>query len=165
MRRSTRSNSAAARAKVASDKAPAKKTIVKKAKIEKKAVSVVVKEKKAVAVVVKEKKGVKAEIVESNSAGEKIEIKAIATQRLVTIEACKSWGAFKSRVSKIQKGLGSKALVEINKEKPGKGNFVVKVSGTEEPIVELLQMKRPFSSLKALDMDDVIKQILNAVEG
>jgi len=85
------------------------------------------------------------------------------TQRLVTIEACKSWGAFKSRAAKILKGVGSKALVEINKDKPGKGNFVVKVSGTEEPIVELLQMKRPFTSLKALDMEDVIKNILNAV--
>jgi len=155
MRRSTRLSSATAAAKIASEKAPAKKTIVKKAKIEKKAVSGVVKEKKVV------KSGIK----ESNSEEMKVETKASTTQRVVTIEACKSWGAFKSRASKILKGVGSKALVEINKDKPGKGSFVVKVSGTEEPIVELLQMKRPFSSLKALDMDETIKQILNAVEG
>jgi len=54
--------------------------------------------------------------------------------------------------------------VEINKEKPGKGNFVVTVSGTEEPIVDLKEMKRPFKDLKALDIDDVIIKILKAVE-
>ena len=36
-------------------------------------------------------------------------------------------GAFKSRAAKIQKAVGGKASVEINKEKPGRGNFVVKV--------------------------------------
>jgi hypothetical protein len=47
---------------------------------------------------------------------------------------------------------------------PGKGNFVVRVAGVEDPIVELLAMKRPFPSLKALDMDEVSNQVLAAVE-
>lgn len=54
--------------------------------------------------------------------------------------------------------------MEINKDKPGKGNFIVKVSGVEEPIVELTAMKRPFPALKALDMDDVIEKVLTALE-
>jgi hypothetical protein len=55
--------------------------------------------------------------------------------------------------------------VEINKEKPGKGNFVVRVSGMEEPVIELLAMKRPFPPLKALDMDEVCQQVVDAVGG
>jgi hypothetical protein len=54
--------------------------------------------------------------------------------------------------------------VQINKEKPGKGNFVVKVDGVEEPIVELHSMKRPFPALKALDMDEIVAKILEAID-
>jgi hypothetical protein len=35
----------------------------------------------------------------------------------VEIEACKQWGAFKTRAVKIQKAVGEKATVEINKDK------------------------------------------------
>ena len=41
---------------------------------------------------------------------------------------------------------------------------MVKVSGVDKPIVELLALKRPFPPLKALDMDDVCKQVLKAIE-
>jgi hypothetical protein len=54
--------------------------------------------------------------------------------------------------------------VEINKEKPGRGNFVVRVNGGE-PIIELKALKRPFPSLKALDMDEVSKRVLIALKG
>jgi len=82
----------------------------------------------------------------------------------VVIEACKQWSSFKTRANKIVKAIGDKAVVEINKEKPGKGNFVVRVEGVEEPIVELLEMKRPFKPLKDLDLDDVSKDVLAALE-
>lgn len=64
---------------------------------------------------------------------------------------------------KIVQVVGDKAYVEVNKEKPGTGNFVVRVSGVEKPIVELLGMKRPFPALKALDMDVIGEQVLNAI--
>lgn len=54
--------------------------------------------------------------------------------------------------------------MEINAEKPGKGNFVVRVSGVDEPIVELIGLKRPFPPLKALDMDEVNANVLAALE-
>jgi hypothetical protein len=41
------------------------------------------------------------------------------TGLVVTVEACKQWNAFKSRAAKIQKAVGDKATVEINKEKVG----------------------------------------------
>lgn len=46
---------------------------------------------------------------------------------------------------------------------PGRGNFVVRVSTQSEPIVELLEMKRPFPPLKALDVDDVVAKIKAAL--
>ena len=56
--------------------------------------------------------------------------------------------------------MGNKAAVEINKEKPGKGNFIVSIAGVDDPIVELTEMKRPFKALKELDMEDVIEKVL-----
>ena len=50
----------------------------------------------------------------------------------------------------------------VNEEKPGRGNFVVNVNGT--PVLELLALKRPFPPLKALDMDEVVAQVLKAIE-
>jgi len=91
----------------------------------------------------------------SNAAG--------GNKKVVTIEACKQWGAFKTRANKILKAVGDKAIVEINKEKPGKGNFVVSIEGVDEPIVSLIGMKRPFPPLKALDMDEINDEVLSAL--
>ena len=140
MARTTRSSTRAAAAAASSAKEPPKKKRTK-AKVD----------------VPKKKKTEVVEDVEESVPSEGMKV--------VTVESCKSWGAFRTRSTKIQKGVGSKATVEINKEKPGKGNFVVKVEGVEEPIVELLSMKRPFPALKALDMDEVIEKILKAIEG
>jgi hypothetical protein len=46
---------------------------------------------------------------------------------------------------------------------PGKGNFIVRVTGVEVPIVELKAMSRPFPPLKALDMEEVSRQVLAAL--
>ena len=58
--------------------------------------------------------------------------------------------------------MGDAATVLIDEEKPGKGNFVVRVNGGE-PVLELLAMKRPFPALKALDMDAVAENVLQAI--
>lgn len=56
------------------------------------------------------------------------------------------------------------ARVEINAEKPGRGNFVVRVEGKEEPVLELLGMKRPFKDLKELgDMEEIGKAVMEAL--
>ena len=52
----------------------------------------------------------------------------------------------------------------INKDKPGKGNFIVRVEGKEDtPVLELVGMKRPFSNLKSLDMEDVGMMVMEAL--
>jgi len=55
--------------------------------------------------------------------------------------------------------------VTINKDKPRKGAFVVTVAGVEKPIVELLDMPRPFSKLKALTIEDVASNVKKAATG
>ena len=64
----------------------------------------------------------------------------------------------------ISKAVGSKAVVKVNETKPGRGNFVVRVSNVEEPVVELLGMQRPFPPLKALDMDEITAKVLKLIQ-
>jgi hypothetical protein len=41
---------------------------------------------------------------------------------------------------------------------------VVRVSGKEKPIVELIALQSPFHALSALDIDEVSEQVLSALE-
>ena len=52
------------------------------------------------------------------------------------------------------------AKVTINAEKPRKGCFEVKVNG--EVSLSLLDMPRPFTKLKALDMEEVAADVIKA---
>lgn len=74
---------------------------------------------------------------------------------------------FKTRANRVAKYLAERicdAHVEINKEKPGRGNFVVRVEGKEEPVLELLGMARPFKDLKDLgDMEEIGKRVMEAL--
>lgn len=58
--------------------------------------------------------------------------------------------------------IGNETTAAINPEKPGRGNFIVRVNG--EPVIELLALQRPFPALKALDMEDVSQQVLDRVK-
>ena len=55
-----------------------------------------------------------------------------------------------------------KAKVVINGEKPRKGAFVIKVN--DKTVLELLDLKRPFPKLKALDMDAVAADVIAALD-
>jgi hypothetical protein len=67
-----------------------------------------------------------------------------------------------TRAKKIVSAIGNDTTVVINPEKPGRGNFVVRVNG--EPVIELLAMQRPFPALKALDMEAVSQQVIDRVK-
>ena len=110
------------------------------------------------------KKKVEKKPKKAKAAEEPVAEAAVSSGKVVTIEACKSWGAFRTRAGKIVKAVGSKAKVEVNKEKPGKGNFIITVSGCDEPIVKLEGMARPFTALKALNFDDVIVDVIKAID-
>ena len=91
----------------------------------------------------------------------------------VVIEACKSWGAFKSRASKLEKLVkaGNKSVkIETNPKsiypcvrgdpstRPRKGTFEVRIG--EKKVISLVGMPRPFKKLKALDIEDLSKKVL-----
>ena len=84
----------------------------------------------------------------------------------VSIEFCKSWGAFKTRAEKLQKSLHGKGIkVKLNEDKPRKGAFVVKILKPSDTVVlELLNLQRPFPKLKALDMDEVAGDVFKALD-
>lgn len=52
--------------------------------------------------------------------------------------------------------------MKINEEKPRRGSFVISLEGKDKPILELLGLVRPFPTLKALDMDEVVEDVLTA---
>jgi len=72
-------------------------------------------------------------------------------------------GAFKTRATKLEtlvKASGVGATVSINAEKPRKGCFEVSVNG--KAVLTLLDMPRPFTKLKALDMEAVAADVIKA---
>lgn len=93
----------------------------------------------------------------------------VESGKIVTIEACKQWSVFKTRASKIVSYLTTHGyadtIVQINKDKPTKGNFIVRVEGKDEPILELVGMTRPFKALKDLgDMEEIGKLVIAALD-
>ena len=72
-----------------------------------------------------------------------------------------SRSAFKTRAAKIEKALKEAGYtVTINASKPRKGAFVITREGEVSPLLELLDMPRPFTRLKTLDLEKVIEDIL-----
>lgn len=53
-------------------------------------------------------------------------------------------------------------MVSINPEKPRKGCFEVRDTEGGKTYVSLLDMPRPFTKLKALDIDELAKEIAGA---
>jgi len=52
--------------------------------------------------------------------------------------------------------------VSINPEKPRKGCFEIRVK--DQKVISLLDMPRPFTKLKALDMEDTAAKVLKAAQ-
>jgi hypothetical protein len=80
----------------------------------------------------------------------------------VNIEACKSWGAFKTRATKLEKALAPvKVTINQQADKPRKGVFSVTVGGTA--VFETGPEPRPFPKLKAIDIDAVAALVKQAL--
>ena len=50
--------------------------------------------------------------------------------------------------------------MSINAHRPRKGAFVVRLEGLGVPVIELLDMPRPFAALKAIDVAAVVQAAL-----
>ncbi|KAJ8763778.1 hypothetical protein K2173_003560 [Erythroxylum novogranatense] len=86
-------------------------------------------------------------------------------KKTIVVEHCKQCMSFKTRAMQVKNGL-EKAVpgvtVILNPEKPRKGCFEIRKRGGEK-FISLLQMKRPFQRMKALDMDQVISDIIDKI--
>ncbi|KAJ6856158.1 hypothetical protein NC651_037899 [Populus alba x Populus x berolinensis] len=82
------------------------------------------------------------------------------------VDSCsKQCNAFKTRAIQVKDGLLSAfpgISVLLNPEKPRRGCFEIREEGGET-FISLQNMKRPFPPLKALDMDQVISDIIDRV--
>jgi hypothetical protein len=80
----------------------------------------------------------------------------------VAIEACKSWGAFKTRATRLEKALAPvKVAINPQEDRPRKGVFCVTVGGTV--VFETGPEPRPFPKLKAIDIDEVVALVKKAL--
>ncbi|KAL8108780.1 hypothetical protein AgCh_025023 [Apium graveolens] len=86
--------------------------------------------------------------------------------KTVIIERCTQCNQFKMRATKVKDALEngiSGINVLVNPEKPRRGCFEVREEGGEI-FISLLDMKRPFQPMRALDMDQVISDILDKLK-
>ncbi|KAJ4772235.1 selenium binding protein [Rhynchospora pubera] len=100
---------------------------------------------------------------EENKEKEKESREEDAKNESITIEACKQCNAFKTRALKVKQALET-ALpaisVSINPLKPRRGCFEIRQDGGQI-FISLLNMPRPFTPMKNLDMDELIQDIIN----
>ncbi|XP_071692089.1 uncharacterized protein [Rutidosis leptorrhynchoides] len=88
------------------------------------------------------------------------------SSKTIVIEHCKQCTQFKIRAVKVKDGLEkavSGITVLVNPEKPRRGCFEIREEGGKK-FISLLDMKRPFGPMKALDMDAVISDIIDQVK-
>lgn len=88
------------------------------------------------------------------------------TKKTVIIEHCKQCNSFKTRAIQVKEGLEkgvSGIKVQVNPEKPRRGCFEIREDGGEI-FISLLEMKRPFKPMKDLDMNQVIKDIIDKIK-
>ncbi|KAG6649466.1 hypothetical protein CIPAW_07G214300 [Carya illinoinensis] len=94
------------------------------------------------------------------------EISKAAKTKTIVIEHCKQCNSFKTRAIRVKEGLEkgvSGITVLVNPNKPRKGCFEIREDGGET-FISLLDMKRPFAPMKALEMDKVISDIIDKIK-
>lgn len=83
----------------------------------------------------------------------------------IIIEACKQCNSFRTRANMVKEGL-EKAIpgiyVSINPEKPRRGCFEIREE-SGQTFISLLNMPRPFTPMKKLDMEKVIEDIVKEI--
>ncbi|KAK9811145.1 hypothetical protein WJX73_006459 [Symbiochloris irregularis] len=83
----------------------------------------------------------------------------------LVVEHCKQCQCFKRRTAELEQILREQVPDldwTVNPEKPRRGCFEVRDANSGKKYITLLDMPRPFSKLKELDMDDVAEKILTA---
>ncbi|KAI5655527.1 hypothetical protein M9H77_32714 [Catharanthus roseus] len=107
--------------------------------------------------------------IQAETAAEEKKIEDGSNRKTVIIEHCKQCNQFKIRALQVknglEKGLEGEVNVIINPEKPRRGCFEIREEGENgEKFISLLDMKRPFGPMKALDMEQVISDIIEKIK-
>uniref|UniRef100_A0A0E0J5I7 Selenoprotein H n=1 Tax=Oryza nivara TaxID=4536 RepID=A0A0E0J5I7_ORYNI len=113
----------------------------------------------------KGRKRAKKEDAEVAAAAEKDSGAVVSGGKRIVVEACTQCRQFKIRAAKVKEDLESSVpgvSVVINPEKPRRGCLEIREEGGEV-FISLLNMPRPFTAMKKLDMDEVIKDIANKI--
>ncbi|GER30575.1 SelT/selW/selH selenoprotein domain containing protein [Striga asiatica] len=87
------------------------------------------------------------------------------SSKTIIIEHCKQCNSFKTRAIQVKVELEKEVSgvnVVVNPEKPRRGCFEIREKGGDI-FVSLLDMKRPFKPMKALDMGKVISDIIEKI--
>ncbi|WOL15010.1 selenoprotein H [Canna indica] len=85
--------------------------------------------------------------------------------KTIIVEACKQCNSFKTRAIKVKEGLENSVsgiIVTVNPDKPRRGCFEIREENGQV-FVSLLDMRRPFTPMKELDMDEVIEDIIKKI--
>ncbi|CAN6333867.1 unnamed protein product [Urochloa humidicola] len=88
-----------------------------------------------------------------------------AEGKRIIVEACNQCTRFKKRAQKVKEDLESSVpgvSVIINPGKPRRGCLEIREEGGEV-FISLLNMRRPFTPMTELDMDEVIQDIANKI--
>ncbi|KAK1316808.1 hypothetical protein QJS10_CPA05g02348 [Acorus calamus] len=89
------------------------------------------------------------------------------SKTVIIVEACKQCQSFKRRAMEVKAGLEKMdpgIVVKVNPEKPRKGCFEVREENGQL-FVSLLDMKRPFTPMKQLKLDEIISEIIEKING
>ncbi|AEC07578.1 unnamed protein product [Arabidopsis thaliana] len=87
-------------------------------------------------------------------------------KKKIVIEHCKQCKSFKERANEVKEGLEEAVpgiIVTVNPDKPRRGCFEIREEGGET-FISLLAMKRPFTPMKELNMEEVIADIVEKIK-
>uniref|UniRef100_A0A0D9XVQ2 Selenoprotein H n=1 Tax=Leersia perrieri TaxID=77586 RepID=A0A0D9XVQ2_9ORYZ len=110
------------------------------------------------------KRAKKAE-AEATATAEKDSDDVVRDGKRIVVEACTQCRQFKIRATKVKEDLESAVpgvSVVINPKKPRRGCLEIREEGGEV-FISLLNMPRPFTAMKKLDMDEVIRDVANKI--
>ncbi|XP_020225421.1 uncharacterized protein LOC109807311 [Cajanus cajan] len=86
---------------------------------------------------------------------------------VIVIEYCTQCDPFETKATELKDGLVNRVpgiILRVNPKKPREGCFEIRNEGGEK-FISLLNMKPPFEALLDLDMDKVISDISDKING
>ncbi|CAL0333033.1 unnamed protein product [Lupinus luteus] len=103
----------------------------------------------------------------TKAAKRKVKDDNASSNTTIIIEHCKQCQSFKTRANQVKEGLeksGSGVTVILNPKNPRRGCFEIREEEEGgKKFISLLNMKRPFTPMKNLDMEKVISDIVDEI--